>query len=158
MGGRFSKTTLPANFTIYWKRCPASCVCRIWNIARTLRACLKTKRGCVEYQSQHAATNPEPLKVATRCGWSRTTQPRSGIFRQALRSGVPSVAMTDSRNYSNLKFRFALCSRTAEITTASSVFVPAISFMRDATYFSRSRFNSPIFACISARSLDLVSI
>ena len=52
---------------------------------RRFRACLKTERGCVEDQPQHAATNPKPMKVATRCGWSRTTQPRSAIFRQALR-------------------------------------------------------------------------
>ena len=56
-----------------------------------LRACLKTERGCVEDQPQHAATNPKPMKVATRCGWSRMIQPRSGIFRQALQALISSA-------------------------------------------------------------------
>src|SRR5688572_8420134 len=50
-----------------------------------LRACLKMERGCVEDQPQHGQNTPKPRSFAAGCGWSRTTQPRSGIFRQALR-------------------------------------------------------------------------
>src|SRR6266508_3670756 len=49
-----------------------------------LRACLKMERGCVEDQPQHGENTPKPRSFAACCGWSRTTQPRSGIFRQAL--------------------------------------------------------------------------
>ena len=48
-------------------------------------ACLKKERGCVEDQPQHAASASTRRKFEACCGWSRTTQPRSGVFRQALR-------------------------------------------------------------------------
>ena len=41
-------------------------------------------RLCRLDQPQHAATNPKLMKFSARCGWSRTIQQRSGIFRQAL--------------------------------------------------------------------------
>jgi hypothetical protein len=49
-----------------------------------LRACLKTERGCVEDQPQHGENTPRPRDSEACCGWSGTTQPRSGVFNQAL--------------------------------------------------------------------------
>ncbi len=43
------------------------------------------ERGCVEDQPQHGENTPRHRNFGTCCGWSRTTQPRSGVFRQALR-------------------------------------------------------------------------
>jgi hypothetical protein len=48
------------------------------------RACLKKERGCVEDQPQHMASASTRREFKTCCGWSRTAQPRSGIFRHAL--------------------------------------------------------------------------
>ena len=56
------------------------------NLFGWLRACLKMERGCVEDQPQHGENTPRHLNSETCCGWSRTTQPRSRVFRQALRS------------------------------------------------------------------------
>jgi outer membrane protein TolC len=50
-----------------------------------MRACLKKERGCVEDQPQPTAISSSRRKFEANCGWSRTTQPRAGIFRQALR-------------------------------------------------------------------------
>jgi hypothetical protein len=55
-------------------------------LASALRACLKKERGCVEDQPQHVANSAKRRKLEAGCGWSRTTQPCSGIFRQALKS------------------------------------------------------------------------
>jgi alpha-L-rhamnosidase len=50
-----------------------------------LSACLKKERGCVGDQPQHSPSSSTRRKCGACCGWSRTTRPRSGIFRQALR-------------------------------------------------------------------------
>ncbi|MEI9864476.1 MAG: SGNH/GDSL hydrolase family protein [Limisphaerales bacterium] len=55
----------------------------------TLRDCLKNERGCVADQPQPVASSSTHRKFEASCGWSRTTQPRSGIFRQALRFILP---------------------------------------------------------------------
>jgi hypothetical protein len=55
-----------------------------WRWFFGLRACLKKERGCVEDQPQHAASCSTRRESDGCCGWSRTTQPRSGIFRHAL--------------------------------------------------------------------------
>ena len=49
-----------------------------------LSACLKMERGCVEDQPQHGENTPRQRNSGACCGWSRTTHPRSGVFRQAL--------------------------------------------------------------------------
>jgi prepilin-type N-terminal cleavage/methylation domain-containing protein len=59
-----------------------------------LKGCLKKERGCVEDQSQHRARFSTRRKFEACCGWSRTTQPRSGIFRQALRTARKGSAFT----------------------------------------------------------------
>ncbi len=83
----------------------------------------------------------------TSCSNAIPTWPPSILPMNISAAGAPPSCTSNRRQpnpeppHSNLKFRFALCSRTAEITAESSVFVPATSFMRCATYFSRSRFN-----------------
>jgi hypothetical protein len=52
-----------------------------------VRACLKKECGCVEDQPQRMASTSTRREFEACCGWSKTTQPRSGIFRQALRAG-----------------------------------------------------------------------
>ena len=58
----------------------------VWRIMKFLRACLKKERGWVEDQSQHGCQHFNAQKLLDCCGWSGTRQPRSGVFRQALRS------------------------------------------------------------------------
>jgi len=48
------------------------------------RACLKKERGGVEDQPQRVASSSTRREFDAGCGWSRTTQPRSGLFSQAL--------------------------------------------------------------------------
>jgi hypothetical protein len=60
-------------------------------LARQLRACLKKERGCVEDQPQHGVNSSTRREFEACCGWSRTTQPRSSIFRQALKEGRVSL-------------------------------------------------------------------
>ena len=62
------------------------------------------ERGCVEDQPQHAANSPAPGKIVDCCVWSRTTQPRSGIFRQPL-----SAADYKSAIRQNKILRYILC-------------------------------------------------
>ena len=62
-----------------------------------LRACLKKERGCVKDQPQHAMTNSKPMKFTICCGWSRTTQPQSRVFRQALTFTCVSRRLRGSR-------------------------------------------------------------
>jgi hypothetical protein len=50
-------------------------------LRETLRAGLKKERGCVEDQPQHGENSTARRKVEACCGWSRTTQPRSGIYQ-----------------------------------------------------------------------------
>ena len=49
-----------------------------------LNAGLKIERGCVADQPQPATLLREQMKFVARCGWSRTTQPRSVMVGTAL--------------------------------------------------------------------------
>lgn len=60
---------------------------------RVVRAGLKKERGCVEDQPQHMASSLTRRRSSAGCGWSRTTQPRSGIFRKALGVALTSFAV-----------------------------------------------------------------
>jgi hypothetical protein len=52
---------------------------------------LKKERGWVEDQPQGGETSPGRWKFEPGHGWSRTTQPRSGFFKQTLKSGLLAV-------------------------------------------------------------------
>jgi len=52
---------------------------------------LKMGRGCVADQPQRVSNSSVSRKIKADCGWSKTPQTRSGIFRPALQE-TPSPA------------------------------------------------------------------